>query len=125
MPSIFSDNGAGGLKLDYGDATKVALAGATEASPVMLMTLSDQCHKVMLYNDSDQEVQILISNPSSLDGVWQKLFQLAPEQNLSLENNSGPVYLIPPRTKIAAYSLGTQVGVGNPDGKCRIYCWLA
>ena len=125
MPSIFSDNGAGGLKIDYGEATKVALAGATALAPVGLVTVSDQCHKIMFYNDSDQEVQILVSNPSSLDGAWQELFRLAPEQTLPFDNNSGPVYLIPPRTKFAAYSLGTQVGVGNPDGKCRIYCWLA
>jgi len=124
MPSIFSDNGVAGLKLDYGDATKAVLAAATELAPAVLMALADQSHKVIFHNDSDQEVQILVSNPSSLDGAWQKLLCLAPAQSLPIENYAGPMCLFPPRTKFAAYSLGSHVGVGDPDGKCRIYVWL-
>lgn len=125
MPNIFSDNGAIGLKFDYGDATKVALAAATELAPVMLMTLADQSHKVIFHNDSDQEVQVLIANPSSLDGIWQQLLRLAAGQTLAIENYAGPMCLFPPRTKFAAYSLGTHTGKGDAEGKCRIYCWLA
>jgi len=125
MPNIFSDNGVGGLKLDYGEATKVALAAATELAPAMLITLADQSHKIIFHNDSDQEVQVLIANPSSLEGAWQKILCLAPGQSLPIENYAGPMCLFPPRTKFAAYSLAAHIGIGNPDGKCRVYCWLA
>ena len=125
MPSIFSDNGLAGVKLDYGEATVAQLAAASAVAPRVVMTQADQSHNMRIYNDSDLEVAVVIRHPDSASGTWQFLFNLAPGQELPINNYAGPMCLIPPRSQIGAYKIAAHAGYGNPLGKLRIYSWLS
>lgn len=125
MPNIFSDNGFAGLKLDYGEATVAEMTAANSGAPQVIMTLADQAHNLRFHNDSDLEVAVMIRHPDSAGGAWQPLFNLAPSQDLPINNYAGPMCLVPPRSQIGVYKIATFASYGNPAGKCRIYCWLA
>ena len=124
MPNIFSDNGFAGLKLEYGEATIAQITAGFSNLPHVLLTLADQAHNLRFYNDSDLEVAVMIRHPDSAGGAWQPLFNLAPGQDLPINNYAGPMCLIPPRSQIGVYKIAAFVGYGNPAGKCRAYAWL-
>lgn len=123
MPNIFSDNGLAGVKLGYGEATTTEMGNANSASPFVIMSLSDQAHNLRFHNDSDLEVAVVIRHPDSAGGVWQFLFNLAPGQDLPLNNYAGPMCLVPPRSQIGVYRIAAING--SNFGKCRVYSWMS
>lgn len=124
MPNIFSDNGFAGLKLDYREATVPQMTGGNAVAPYLVMNLADQAHNIRFHNDSDLEVAVMIRHPDVAGGAWQPLFSLAAGQDFPINNYAGPMCLIPPRSQIGLYRVGTFSGYGNPAGKCRVYAWL-
>jgi len=117
MPSIFASQKT--LRSQLEELTAAQITGKVAGTAVLLTVLKNETTLFSLYNGTNSDIYVMITNPKDSDQTKMLWNILEPGQSFNQDAVSGRMLFFPAETRVYVHTDGGAAATG----KVRLFVW--